>query len=384
MKVNTKYKNIIIVMLLLIILISTFVVYNQEKQSFIKGQANYQLTYNYLIENKGPIPLNYLGIRLAILKSWDNLQQVNTITSNIQPNRTVIDEYDNNFAWYEMDQFAIGGVLNISFDVDLSVNILDYTGLNIENPSYDKQNEQYSLYMAYDPLADPNDLRIKSTVISLPYETESIVDKVFASYNFTSTYLRYRLIADSKGASFAITNGYGDCDEYMNLFIALNRANGIPTIGHTAWFADFQKGYSTTDQGSVAHAYPMFYVEGLGLIPADPTRGKDSLFDNWMKKDHQTITMTRGPDHPYRLLRYRWQPIEGLPSPEVVNNYTVSIKDLEIEYFSNIRRSIILINFAIPVLFIIYNVRKSKQDIAYQKQKLDKLLNPRLERDDFI
>lgn len=37
------------------------------------------------------------------------------------------------------------------------------------------------------------------------------------------------------------------------------------------------------------------------------------------------ITVTRGLDHPYRILNYKWIPIQDVPDPLVVKDYTIRI-----------------------------------------------------------
>ena len=123
----------------------------------------------------------------------------------------------------------------------------------------------------------------------------------------------------------------------------------------------------------------MFYLPEIGLVSADTTRGKDALFDNWMKTDSKRIIMTRGPDHPYRLLNYRWIPLEGYDNPTVQSSYTIFIHDMNIEYFSTIRELILYEIIVTPLLFLGYSAIHGRQVRKKQKELLRIILDPSIE-----
>ncbi len=374
---NSK-KHIKALSLIVLVFISLGVVgviYTKEKGDVLKGVANLHLKYRFQVVNEGPLNLSFLSVRLALLKDWDPVQKVSELKMYTPPNRTTTDEYDNKFAWYEFNEFPVNKSLDLVFEVNLTLNLLDYTGLDIKPQPYNTSDPLYKLFTAYDPLADPTDPAIKQLAQQLA-PTDDPLKIAFKAYNFSSSYIKYRLLSSVRGASFALRNGYGDCDEYNTLFIALVRARGIPAIGHTAWLADFAPGFETTDEGAVAHAYPMFYVERLGLLPVDPTRGNKNLYDNWLKTDYKRITLTRGPDHPYRLLKYRWVPQENVSDPNVVSNYTIQIIDMSIKYFSLLRATVLSVLVGIPIIFVSINIIQSYRSKKEIKRKLEKMLNP--------
>ncbi len=366
-----------VVLLVIIAFGGGLVVYQEESTNPLKGKARFELTYRFRLTNKGPLNLTFLSVRLALLKSWEPVQVVHSLAVGTPPNRTTTDEYDNLFAWYEFDSFKVNQTLDLQFQANLTLNLLDYTSVKLNyQPTYNKSSSLYKLYTAYDPFADPTDPLVRQVAQTLAQKGSDPLEIAYQAYNFSSTYIRYRLLSSIRGASFALRNGYGDCDEYNTLFIALLRANGIPAIGHTAWLADFVPGFETTDEGAVSHAYPMFYLEGVGLLPADPTRGATSLFDNWLKTDEKRITLTRGPDHPYRLLRYRWIPDENLPDPTVESNYTITIHDMNVEYFSLVRTVVIVGIIGTPLVFIVTRLVQLQKYRKKQKEELEKLLDP--------
>ncbi len=363
------------VLILAGIILPIGVIYANEAKETERGSATYRLSYRYYLKNEGPVNLTSITIRLAILKSWDPVQTVSDMAIETLPNQTTTDEYGNEYAWYEFEDFRINDTLDLRFDVNLTLHFVDFTKIDTATLNYNTSSEVYKLFTAFHPLEDNTDANIRNVAQSLE-EPDDILKTEFNVYNFTAHYLQYKLQSQVRGASYAIRNGNGDCDEYTTLFVALSRALGIPAVGHTAWLADFLPGMVYSDEGAVAHAYPMFYVENVGMLPADPTRGKTSTYDNWLKTDSKRITLTRGPDNPYRLLRYRWIPVEGLENPQIFSNYTISIQEANIQYTSNMRLVVILTLVAIPGLFILYSGINGQKVRKQRKKKLAEMLSP--------
>jgi len=351
------------------------VIYRIERQEIFRGEANYELSYRYYFKNEGPLNLTSVTLRLALLKDWDPIQDVTSITIGTTPNQTTTDEYQNEFVWYEYSNFKVNQTIDLQFNVSLTLKFVDYTTASLNILPYDVESDMYKLFTAYHPLTDTTDPNIQRVSQSLSL-SENPIDRAFNMYNFTTIYIRYQLMSNIKGATYALQNGEGDCDEYNTLFIALARASGIPAVGHTAWLADFEPGFVSTDDGALAHAYPMMYVEGVGMMPLDPTRGKQNFFDNWLKTDAKRITLTRGPDHPYRLLNYKWLPVAGLADPSIDRNYTISINNMDVNYYSTLRLVIVIGLPSSMGLFVIASVFKGIQLRKEHKKKLERMLSP--------
>lgn len=369
--------RLLFIVSILILSIFGFIIYQTETQTELKGTADYQITYKYNLSNLGPLNISSVSIRLALLKDWDPVQKVTNLDMLTEPNKTTTDEYSNLFAWYDYDTLLVGQSLDLEFKVNLTLNLLDFTTKQLDFQPYNNQTTEFKLFTSFDPLVDEFDPAIQQTSSLLKEGADNdILRYIYNAYNFTSTYLNYKLLTTARGASFALANGYGDCDEYTNLLIALLRANGIPAIAHTAWLADFLPGFETSDQGSAAHSYPMVWIEGIGLLPLDPTRGNKNLFDNYLKTDEKRITLTRGPDHPYRLLRYRFTPLENLPDPTIISNYTIRIDSMNVQYSSILRTAILGGLILIPISFIGTRLVYANKDKQMKEEKLQKIISP--------
>ncbi|MFW9968560.1 MAG: transglutaminase family protein [Candidatus Odinarchaeota archaeon] len=387
-KILRKYsklqkRKLLSIFIILAIFISSFsVIYTFDNSTPQKGKATFQLSYRFYLRNEGPLNLSSLNVRLALLKDWTPVQNVSKIEIETIPDEIVTDEYNNEFAWYRYNNFNVGNFIDLKFHANLSINLLDYTSSKIHVFPYDRYSTFYQFYTKYHPLTDTTDPVIQRVAQNL-VTSNNLIENLFSFYNFTSLYLTYKLLGTPKGASYAIRNGFGDCDEYSSLFIALARSYGVPSIEYSAWLGDFYSGYSSTDDGAVAHAYPMFYIEGTGWIPVDPTRGNKKLFDNWMKSDYKRITLTRGPDHPYRYISYKWIPIEGYSDPLIVSNYTIAIQKMTIQYYSVLRLMILISVPGIPITFLVYTIIKGIKLKKERKRKLETLLSPIKEDNDY-
>ena len=113
---------------------------------------------------------------------------------------------------------------------------------------------------------------------------------------YVSGYVTYVVTPQRKGALETLSSGWGDCDCFSDLAIALSRAVGLPAR------MDFGWGYQ---ENLIGHAWVEFYLPGKGWQPADPTWAKTSG-DYLFKLD------------PIRILRY----VRGINSSESASRYT--------------------------------------------------------------
>jgi len=113
---------------------------------------------------------------------------------------------------------------------------------------------------------------------------------------YVSDYVTYKVTPQRKGALLTLSSGWGDCDCFSDLAIALSRAVGLPARMDLGW------GYQ---ENLVGHAWVEFYLPGKGWQPADPTWAKTSG-DYLFKLD------------PIRILRY----VRGISSSDSASKYT--------------------------------------------------------------
>lgn len=83
---------------------------------------------------------------------------------------------------------------------------------------------------------------------------------------------------DARGALFALEQRRGDCTEYMHLFVALARANGIPARG----MAGYVIGPDASSDTSVFHNWAEFYADGAWRIADAQRRVFDAGYGQYL------------------------------------------------------------------------------------------------------
>jgi len=110
-------------------------------------------------------------------------------------------------------------------------------------------------------------------------------------FKWVSTNLTYTgYIMNDRGALWALNNQKGDCTEYMYLFVALCRANGIPARGIGGYVYNKDSVLHPSDY----HNWAEFYLDGAWNI-ADPQ--KDIFMDNYSHYISMRI-ISESPENP--------------------------------------------------------------------------------------
>ncbi|MDD3888108.1 MAG: transglutaminase-like domain-containing protein [Patescibacteria group bacterium] len=116
-------------------------------------------------------------------------------------------------------------------------------------------------------------------------------------------------IPDAKGAFWALQNRQGDCTEFADLFVALNRADNIPArfIEGLVYQSDQE-----TDSSQMKHDWTQVFLPGTGWVPVDPTFGRmTSNRNDYFAKlpdTHATLTIGQNLDilHGYYFYYYEY------------------------------------------------------------------------------
>ncbi|MEW5801615.1 MAG: transglutaminase domain-containing protein [bacterium] len=96
-------------------------------------------------------------------------------------------------------------------------------------------------------------------------EPSKVVENIFHWITENIKYMGY--VKNNRGALYAFRNRQGDCTEFMNLFIALCRANTIPARGIGGYVCP----ESSTLKAGEYHNWAEFFEDGLWKI-ADPQK----------------------------------------------------------------------------------------------------------------
>lgn len=100
-------------------------------------------------------------------------------------------------------------------------------------------------FLTPSPLVESNDAEIKTIAEKLRDDQTPVWDQAKTYYDYVREHVEFRKDSPLSGAKAALKSGYGDCEAFNALFVALCRAEGIPA--RTVWVP--------------GHCYPEFYVE---------------------------------------------------------------------------------------------------------------------------
>ncbi|MDA1197256.1 MAG: transglutaminase-like domain-containing protein [Nanoarchaeota archaeon] len=146
------------------------------------------------------------------------------------------------------------------------------------------------LFLKSSETIDADDPDIVALANELAAGKDDLYEVVFTLSKWSKENIEYDLStlteSVSQKASWVLENKKGVCDELTNLFIAMNRALGIP--------AKFISGVAYTDSvptedGFGAHGWAEVYFPGHGWIPFDVTYGEYGYLDEFHIKLKESV-----------------------------------------------------------------------------------------------
>ena len=157
------------------------------------------------------------------------------------------------------------------------------------------------IYLEPSETIDANNPGIIALANELAAGKDDLYEVVFTLAKWSKENIEYDLStlteSVSQSASWVLENRRGVCDELTNLFIAMNRALGIP--------AKFISGVAYTDtvpteDGFGAHGWAEIYFPGHGWIPFDVTYGEYGYVDEFHIKLKEAVDAIKP------STRYQW------------------------------------------------------------------------------
>lgn len=245
---------IIVSMLLVAVVAGYFLWFHQSvskytQQRVIRYSFTLQNTTNRLLENAefwayGPVSQT----------SW----QLSGGIKSSHPYKLITDELGNQILHFKFKRFApyASQVITITATLNFAEKA---NRLDLPNKSF---------YLNDTPYMPVNDERIAQ--LAAQNQRDSLLDSAKQSYLWTHKNIQYAgYIKEDRGALYALTNKKGDCTEYMYLFGALVRANGIPMRGVGGYVYSEDKILNPKD----FHNWAEVYIDGAWRV-VDPQNGR--------------------------------------------------------------------------------------------------------------
>lgn len=248
---------------------------------------NFKLSYD--LENKDIFSKN---VSIAFPPDIKNRQQVLVNEINIKPNKVVSDKDGNTIAIYRLKgnstlKVQIKGVAKL---------INKYIDMKSGGPLDQIPKHLVNNYTTPQNYWETKDSKIIDIAKSLKDPNLTVAQNAFKAYQFVITNLKYQEAKTQNkevrrlGSNEALLNpNEAICMEFVDLFIAITRAMGIPSRE--------LDGYAYTKNSSLAplsinlkggdilHAWAEFYDPNLSWVQIDPTWGNTSDLDYFSKLD---------------------------------------------------------------------------------------------------
>ncbi len=257
----------------------------------ITSSQDYDVRNTLTITNVGLGRASELEIRIAVILDHPPTQEV--VSFEAIPGETlprIVDDFGNEFAVFEFYDIDPGESVSVALHYRIRVHALHYAWTAC-------QGEVIDAYLQPVTYIESDAPQIVALAAQLGQGLDTLCDKTRAYYDYVTdnlVYLAYN--PGDLGALGAMSEGGGDCTEFSDVFIALNRAGGIP--------ARFLEGVvyyvGEYSEGDVKHDWSEVYWPGIGWAPMDATWGRHwedrETYFAGMSADHIVVTRGRNLD----------------------------------------------------------------------------------------
>jgi len=188
---------------------------------------------------------------------------------------TDTDRFGNTFTIVEWSRLRTGASVKESFTAELSI---DLSGARSTAPyPLDRASMQpsVSMYLAATENVESADKRIKRLAQRLTQGASNEQAAVMSVLNYVVDNTAYKSPIPEYGAAWTLDRGYGNCQNFSHLSIALLRASGIPAriVGGIAlgkkWKVPLSDGALLQSIGQGGHAWIEVWYPDLGWLPYD-------------------------------------------------------------------------------------------------------------------
>lgn len=217
------------------------------------------------VSNAGSDTSKDINLNAALFGVEPSTAQIKSESFNLNPQGVTEGSFSSRTALFHIASLAPGASQTITIDYQVDNSAVGAAGTGDLGqyllPSKKIESDNASI------IAKSNEI---NTGVTDSYT------KALNNYNWVIGYMVYDLNSPyrNKGALSAYNNGVGVCEDYASLFVALNRAQGIPSriVNGFADPAGTGDAWGAgTDMNAYRHSWAEFYIEGQGWLPADPT-----------------------------------------------------------------------------------------------------------------
>lgn len=243
---------------------------NQLSNFNIAGTQQYFVKQKISLVNIGEKSPEKQNLWVALIHDIYPYQEV--ISRSISPgNYTLLtDEYDNQYAEFDLSDHHPGTSIPIEIEYLISVNevVYDLTNCEGEFPNVFTQSELH---------IESSNPQIVSLAKDLSKGKRTACEQVRAFYDYAGDELIYSYNRNAWGAQATFGLMGADCTEYASLVIALSRAEKIPARYYEGLLY-LEESDKEMELAQLEHAWLDAYFPGIGWVALDPTLGRSQIF----------------------------------------------------------------------------------------------------------
>lgn len=252
--------------------------------------VEYRLTYTVHLFNEGTGRSGIIDFTLATLPDILPFQLVEKMNFSPQPAGWETDDDGNRFAIFSLEGISPGEEREIKMEVLVEVFPFSYfPDPEIDSLLYHQSAPDYIRLTSPEFFEESDSPEIQDEARELN-KGQGFWKTSFEIYHFVGSHLTYSGYSPrSSGALEALLSGEGDCTEFADLFVALERASGIPSR--------FVEGFAYSDwsekREDITHDWAEVMLPGGIWIQVDPTFGRygENFF---FASEGKHIVLTRG------------------------------------------------------------------------------------------
>ena len=217
------------------------------------------------VSNAGSDTSKDINVNAALFGVEPVTAQLKNEAFNLAPQGVTEGSFGSRTALFHIASLAPGASETITIDYQVDGSAIGAAG-----------SEELGQYLQASKKIESDNAAIIAKSNEINAGVTDNYTKALNNYNWVIGYMVYDLASPfrNKGALSAFNNGVGVCEDYASLFVALNRAQGIPSriVNGFADPAGTGDAWGAgTDMDAYRHSWAEFYIDGSGWLPADPT-----------------------------------------------------------------------------------------------------------------
>lgn len=225
----------------------------------------YRISENLILKNTGTTDSYLQTIYIAKFHDYQPYQDVLEETISPIGYEIVTDQYNNEFLKYTFHNLAPNETRNLNFEYKMQINSVKFDLSSCQGQSIND-------YLSPEQYIESDNPEIINLAQQITQNSANQCQASKSIYNWVADNISYpQYFSYANGALWALQNRQGDCTEFADLFVALNRAIGIPArFVEGLTYASDQE----TEASNMKHDWAQVYLPNIGWMPVDPTFGR--------------------------------------------------------------------------------------------------------------